>query len=121
MILVAGGTGRLGTFVVNLLVQRGLAVRVLTRDRGRAAHLVGANVEIVEGDIRDLADVRRAVDGVEQVVSAIHGFAGTKNQSPATIDRDGNRNLIRAAREAGAEHLVLLSVKDAAPDHPWIS
>jgi uncharacterized protein YbjT (DUF2867 family) len=118
MILVVGGTGRLGTAVVSLLVQRGLTIRVMTRDRSRAAHLVGTGVEIVEGDVRDAAAVPRAVDGVGQVVSAIHGFAGTKNQSPATVDRDGNHNLIRAAREARVEHLVLLSVKDAAPDHP---
>jgi NADH dehydrogenase len=118
VIFVAGGTGRLGTGVVRLLVQQGRTVRVLTRDRSRAEHLTGANVEIVEGDVRDAAAVRRAVDGVGQVVSAIHGFAGTKNQSPATIDRDGNHILIQAAREAGVEHLVLLSVKDAAPNHP---
>ena len=35
MILVAGGSGRLGTKVVTLLRQRGLVVRVLTRDRSR--------------------------------------------------------------------------------------
>lgn len=118
MILVAGGTGRLGTITVGLLRQRGLDVRVLTRDRSHAAHLIGQGVELVEGDVRDPVAVRRAVGGVRQVVSAIQGFAGTKNQSPATIDRDGNHNLIQAARETGVEQVVLLSVKDAAPDHP---
>ena len=39
MILVAGGTGRLGTLVVTQLAQRGARVRVLTRDPARAAHL----------------------------------------------------------------------------------
>jgi uncharacterized protein YbjT (DUF2867 family) len=119
MILVAGGTGRLGTKVVSLLRQRGLEVRILTRDRSRAAHLIRAGVEIVEGDVADPSAVRRAVDGTGSVVSAIQGFAGPNNNgSPATIDRDGNRNLIRAAREAGSEHLVLVSVWDASPDHP---
>jgi uncharacterized protein YbjT (DUF2867 family) len=119
MILVAGGTGLLGTRVVGLLRQRQLEVRVLTRDRSRAAGLASAGVDIVEGDIADPTAVRRAVDGVTTVVSAIHGFAGPNNTgSPATIDRDGNHNLIQAAREAGAEHLVLLSVRDASPDHP---
>lgn len=118
MILVAGGTGRLGTNVVSLLRQRGLGVRVLTRERSRAAHLAGINVELVEGDVRDPVAVRRAVDGVRQVVSAIHGFVGTRNESPASVDRGGNHNLIAAAREAGAEALVLVSVRDAAPDHP---
>lgn len=117
MILLAGGTGRLGTKVVSLLRQRGLKLRVLTRDRSRATHLTGAGVEIVEGDVRDYAAVRRAVEGTQTVVSAIQGFAGTKDGSPATIDRDGNRNLIQAAREAGVEHLVLVSVWDASPDH----
>jgi uncharacterized protein YbjT (DUF2867 family) len=117
MILLAGGTGRLGTNVVGLLRQRGLSVRVLTRDRNRATPFGGAGVEIVEGDVRDHAAVRRAVEGAKTVVSAIQGFAGTKGGSPATIDRDGNRNLIQAAREAGVEHLVLVSVWGASPDH----
>jgi uncharacterized protein YbjT (DUF2867 family) len=117
MILLAGGTGRLGTNVVGLLRQRGLSVRVLTRDRNRATPVSGAGVEIVEGDVRDHAAVRRAVEGAQTVVSAIQGFAGTKGGSPATIDRDGNRNLIQAAREAGVEHLVLVSVWGASPDH----
>jgi len=117
MILLAGGTGRLGTKVVTRLRQRGLDVRVLTRDRRRATHQAGAGVDIVEGDVRDYAAVRCAVEGAQTVVSAIQGFAGTKDGSPATIDRDGNRNLIRAAREAWVEHLVLVSVWDASPDH----
>jgi uncharacterized protein YbjT (DUF2867 family) len=118
MILVAGGTGRLGTKVVKLLRQRGLEVRVLTRDRKRAAHLVDMGVEIVEGDVGDPAAVQLAVGGTRCVVSAIHGFAGTKNATPATVDRDGNRNLIRAARKAAVEHLVMVSVQDASPDYP---
>jgi len=118
MILLAGGTGRLGTKVVSVLGHRGQELRVLTRDRSRAAHLAGQRIEIVEGDVRDLAAVRRAVAGARTVVSAIQGFAGTKNGSPATIDRDGNRNLILAAREARVENFVLVSVKDASPNHP---
>src|SRR3982074_1004401 len=119
MILVAGGTGMLGTKVVGLLRQRQLEVRVLTRDRSRAADLASAGVDIVEGEIGDPTAVRRAVAGGATARSAIHGFAGPNNTgTPTTIDRDGNRNLIRAAKEAGAEHLVLLSVRDASPDHP---
>jgi uncharacterized protein YbjT (DUF2867 family) len=117
MILLAGGTGRLGTQVVSRLRQRRLELRVLTRDRSRASHLSGEGVEIVEGDVRDQAVLRGAVEGAQTVVSAIQGFAGTKDGSPATIDRDGNRNLIQAAREAGVEHLVLVSVWGASPDH----
>jgi uncharacterized protein YbjT (DUF2867 family) len=118
MILVAGGTGRLGAKVVTLFRDRDQEVRVLTHDPSRAALLSSTGVEIVEGDVRDSESVRRAVAGAKTVVSAIQGFAGTKDGTPATIDRGGNHNLIVAAREAGVEHFVLVSVKDASPKHP---
>jgi uncharacterized protein YbjT (DUF2867 family) len=116
MILVAGGTGTLGTQVVRRLADRGLAVRVLTRDPVRAAALPGS-VEIPSGDLRDPAAVAAAVRGCATVVSAVHGFVGPDKPSPEAIDRDANRTLIHAAAAAGVQHLVLVSVLDAAPDH----
>lgn len=117
MILVAGGSGRLGRAVVDLLLARGLPVRVLTRDPDRTRTVADSRVEIVAGDVRDIAAVRRAVDGAGVVVSAIQGFAGSKGVTPATVDRDGNRNLIQASAEARVEHFVLTSVKDAGARH----
>ena len=117
MILVAGGSGRLGTLLVQRLVARGMPVRVLTRSRPRAAHLSGTLVEIVEGDVRVAADVRRAVDGATVVVSAVHGFAGPGGVSPASVDRDGNRHLVDAAARTGAA-VILMSVVGAAADSP---
>ena len=117
MILVAGATGTLGTEVVRRLADRGEPVRVLTRDPARAAHLP-ETVEILAGDLGDRAAVAEAVAGCASVVSAVHGFAGPGKPSPEAIDRDANRALIRAAAAAGVGHLVLVSVLDAAPDHP---
>ena len=117
MILVAGGTGTLGTQVVRLLADRGEGVRVLTRDPGRAAHLPGV-VETVTGDLRDEATAATAVRGCATVISAVHGFVGPGRPSPGSVDRDGNLALIRAAVTAGVEHFVLVSVLGAAPDHP---
>ena len=61
MILLAGGSGRLGTLVVRRLEARGLAVRVLTRDRRRTAHFEHSQVEIVEGDV-SVSDVAALVE-----------------------------------------------------------
>ncbi|HEX2850402.1 MAG TPA: SDR family oxidoreductase [Acidimicrobiales bacterium] len=116
MILVAGGTGRLGTILVERLTRRGVAVRVLTRDRERAAHL-GASVELVIGDVRDRAAAIAAASGCEIVVSAVHGFVGPAGISPQTVDRDGNANLTDAAKANGAD-LVMMSVVGAALDSP---
>ena len=117
MILVAGGTGTLGSRLVSLLAERGEQVRVLTRDRARAARL-DARAEVAVGDTGHPEALRQAVAGARTVVSAIHGFAGTRGASPASVDRDGNRNLIRAALAAGAGHMILISVRGASPRHP---
>lgn len=115
-VLVAGGTGRLGTRLVHRLLARDLDLRVLTRDAGRAEHLSGG-VDVVVGDVRDADAVTRATSGVDTVVSAVHGFAGPGRVSPKAIDDRGNANLIDAAAAAGAD-VVLLSVVGASPDSP---
>jgi len=117
MILVAGGTGRLGTALVTRLAGRGLPVRVLTRDPARAAHLSAERVQVMTGDVREPASLAPAVRGAGVVVSAVHGFAGPGGVSPATVDCQGNINLIDAAMQAGAE-VVLMSVVGAAADSP---
>lgn len=117
MILIAGGTGTLGTQVVRLLTADRFEVRVLTRDPARARSLEGDLVEIVSGDVRDLRAVERAASDARTVISAIHGFAGTGDLNPRTVDGEGNSNLIRAARTGGADHFILVSVQGAAPDH----
>jgi uncharacterized protein YbjT (DUF2867 family) len=117
MILIAGGTGRLGSVVAARLSSRGLAVRVLTRAPARASHLTALGIEVVTGDVRDRASLAPAVRGAEVVVSAIQGFTGPRGTSPATIDYQGNVNLIDAARSAGAQ-FVLMSVVGAAADSP---
>ncbi len=116
-VLIAGGTGRLGTLVVPALSARGVEVRVMTRDPQRAAHLVSDNVEIVRGDVRDAEDTARAASGAGVVISAVQGFVGSGGVSPASVDRDGNINLIRAASAEGAD-VVLMSVVGAAADSP---
>jgi uncharacterized protein YbjT (DUF2867 family) len=117
VILVAGGSGRLGTLIVRRLTARGLSVRVLTRDRRRTAHLEGSRVDVIEGDVRDAGSLAAAVADVGIVVSAIHGFGDIGNVSPASVDRDGNRNLVNAAAAANAA-VVLMSIVGASAEHP---
>lgn len=114
MILVAGGTGRLGTLVARTLAARGDPVRVLTRDPARADHLASFT-EVVTGDVRRPATLAPAMAGVGLVVSAVHGMVGPRGISPETVDAAGNMSLVDAARDAGAD-VVLMSVVGASPD-----
>lgn len=116
-VLVAGGTGRLGTLVVRRLAEAGRSVRVLTRDSARASHLPAA-AEVVAGDVRDRAAIERAVGGTSAVVSAVHGFAGRDAAGPEQVDRHGNAALVAAAGAGEVGRFLLLSVHGAGPDHP---
>jgi uncharacterized protein YbjT (DUF2867 family) len=114
VILLAGGTGTLGTQLVRRLVARGAHVRVLSRNAAKQP--ASGQVEVVEGDVRDPRSLEPAVAGVATVVSAIHGFLD--KEGPRAIDRDGNMNLIAAAQAAGAEQFVLVSIAGASADSP---
>jgi uncharacterized protein YbjT (DUF2867 family) len=118
VILVAGGTGTLGRPLVRMLAARGETVRVLTRNEHHANALRDTGVEVVIGDVRVAADLASAVQGCTTVIAAIHGFTGPRSADPASIDRDGNRNLIGAALDADVDHMILVSAYGAAPNHP---
>jgi NADH dehydrogenase len=118
MITIAGGTGTLGSALIPRLAERGLPLRVLTRDADRAATRLPPVIETVTCDVRDPEAVRHALAGSSTVISAVQGFGGPDAAGAAAIDRDGNHHLISAARALGVEHLILMSVAQAAPDHP---
>src|SRR6185369_6685619 len=104
--------------VAATLATAGRPVRVLTRDARRAAHLPPSTVDIVEGDVRDRAAVRRAMSDASVVVSAVQGFGGSQADGVRAVDGDGNQNLIAEAVAAGVQHFVLVSVQGAAAEHP---
>ena len=114
MITIVGGTGRLGRLVTARLVAEGREVRVV----GRSAPTTPVpGAEFVAADVRDPATLPAALAGSTVVVSAMHGMDPNGGESPASVDRDGNRALVAAARAAGAE-IVLVSVVGVAADHP---
>ena len=114
MITIAGGSGRLGTVLVDRMAAQGRQVRILSRSPAPA---LSPYVEVVAGDARRPADADRAVTGARIVVSAMSAF-GMKGVTPRQVDRDGNANLIAACERQGVEHFILLSVRGASPTHP---
>ena len=116
MILVTGGTGNLGTELVPLLIRRGIAVRVLTRDPDRARKRMGDDPELARADARNPDSLPEALKGVDAVVSAMTGF-GPGGSGPKAVDYEGNLNLIGAAEAAGVRRFVLVSMHGAAAGH----
>ena len=65
--LVTGGSGFLGSHLVESLLARGEEVRVLVRPTSKVDHLESLKVELVYGDINNIQSLREAIQNVERV------------------------------------------------------
>lgn len=123
MILVAGATGVLGSEIVRGLLAEGRPVRALVRATSapeKVAVLEAAGVEIARGDLRDRPSLDAACVRAEGVISTVT-MIGTAQpgDSFAETDGQGTRNLIDAARAAGAGQFVFVSFDTTrVPDSP---
>lgn len=113
-ILLTGATGKVGNAVTRMLVDRGEEVVALVRDPARARPSLPAEVEPARGDVTDLASVRAAAAGVEGVFNCM-GLFEQWTADPGVFDRvnaEGARNVVAAARDAGARRVVHTSTFD---------
>ena len=109
--LVTGGAGFVGSHLVSLLLERGQQVRVLARDLSRCENLLGQNIELVEGDLRDISSLRAAVRGCQL---AYHCAADYRlwTRDPADLyasNVGGTESLLSACREAGVAKVIYTS------------
>lgn len=112
--LVTGATGKVGNAVARRLAERGDEVVALVRDAARAREQLPAGVELAVGDVTDADSVRRAIVGAEGVFNCM-GLFEQWFPDPGIFDRvnaEGARNVIAAAREAGARRAVHTSTFD---------
>ncbi|GIU73280.1 MAG: dihydroflavonol-4-reductase [Bryobacteraceae bacterium] len=106
--LVTGASGFLGWHVAQALLRRGIPVRALVRNPKAVTDL---DAELVAGDLRDAAAVRRAAEGCGLVfhVAADYRLWTPRPREMYESNVGGTRNVLEAARQAGAERIVYTS------------
>ncbi len=109
-VLVTGGTGFIGgRLVERLILEHKADVRVLVRNFARVPRIARFSVEMLYGDVTNPSDVERAVDGCEVIFHcAALGSKGSK-EIRRLVNVGGTRNVLEAARHAGANRVVYLS------------
>ncbi len=107
MIVVTAATGKLGTHVVNQLLEEVPAgsLRLAVRTPSKAAHWADRGVEVVQADYEDPASLRAAFEGAERVLLISSSAFGQR------LAHHGNA--IEAAVDAGVGHLVYTSLLNA--------
>jgi UDP-glucose 4-epimerase len=115
-ILVTGGAGFIGSHIVEELLHRGDTVRVLDNFSTGIRENLGSfrgNLEILEGDLRDVETVRAAVRDMQQVFHLAAFISVSQSMSDPeacfAINVGGTVTLLEAARQAGARKVVISS------------
>ena len=123
LVLVAGASGRAGTYLVRRLKEQGIPFRAMTRSRAEAGKRLGADfagVDWVECDVRDPAQVAAAMRGVDRVISVIGANTVGDDNSAEFVDYGGVRNLVDAAVSEKVQQFVLLTAIGVTdPAHPF--
>lgn len=113
-ILVTGGTGFMGTYLVPLLLSQGHKVKLLVRNVQKAQELFGDRCEIVHGNIEDIATLEGICDGIEIVyhMAALMGHDSPSKEAFEKFRRvnvEGVRNIIRIAKKGNVRKFIYIS------------
>jgi nucleoside-diphosphate-sugar epimerase len=124
-VLIAGGTGFIGSRVVDELLRKGdHRIVVMTRDPARAVARSG--VEYVRGDVSDAASLEAATSGIDVVIHAVQ-FPNHPVENPRKgwtyeqVDGAGTERMVAAAKKNGVKRFVYLSGAGTRPGRtePW--
>ena len=116
-ILVTGGAGYIGSVLTRQLLEKGYHVRVMDRLMYGGEPIIDMfnypNFEFVKGDVRNRADVERAVEGMDAIahLAAIVGDPACA-QDPElsrTTNFEGSKLLYDVANEKGVQRFVFAS------------
>lgn len=112
-ILVVGATGFLGMEVCRQLTENhknvfGLVRKTAAEEKTKTLKQLG--VQTVEGDLKDNASIKKALQGIDTVIStASSTFSRQEGDSIQTVDNEGQSNLVDEAKAAGVKQFIFVS------------
>jgi uncharacterized protein YbjT (DUF2867 family) len=128
-VLVAGGTGFIGTNVVRelLSLDPGISIRILTR-RAQTANRWGKQVEFTQANVTKPATLPSAVTGVDIAVHAVQ-FPNHPVENPALgwtyleVDGKGTRNMVEACENARVRRFIYVTCagRKSGKNRPWVT
>jgi len=122
-ILLVGGSGFIGTHVAERLVARGMSVRIPTRHRERAKHLLTLpTAEVIEADVHDpkvLSGLCAGMDAVINLAGILHSASGEPyGRQFREVHEELPKQILPACRQQNVHRLLQMSALGAAADAP---
>src|SRR5437868_4035653 len=112
MILVTGGTGFLGSYIIKELIEKNYPVRAIRRATSKLPFYIPKEifdkVEWVEGDILDLVSLEKAMEGVNKVIhsAAVISFLKKEKKWMHHVNIEGTANVVNMALEKKISRLL---------------
>ena len=117
MMLVTGGAGYLGSHLAQELLRRGDKVRIFDI---QSTKYVPEEAEFIQGDMRDLEAVRRAVEGVDTVfhLAFVQSLSKLPERERWDININGTENFLKVSVEKSVRRFVHTSTIEIYGTHP---
>ncbi len=119
-VLVTGGTGFVGSHLVELLLRKGFSVTCLVRNPGQLRWLSKSNVRLVKGDCSDSASLAAAVRN-QSIIFHVAGLTkALRSREFYDINHAGTSNLLAAcsSHNPGLRKFIFVSSLAAAGPSP---
>ncbi len=118
-VCLLGGSGFVGRSIADQATERGIRVRVLTRNAARARALtVLPTVELMQGDPSDEATLAAAFEGMDAAVNLVGILHESRAEPFSALHAELPHKVGRAAAAAGIQHLVHVSALGASDKAP---
>ena len=119
IVLIVGGSGFVGRYVINRLVAQGHRVLVPTRHRDRARHLfLLPTVDVIETDVGDPTVLARLASGVDAVINLSGILHETRQQSFQVVHVELARTIVEVCKAGGVRRLLHMSALHADAEGP---
>lgn len=113
-VLVTGGTGFLGAYIIRELIDKGYAVRAIRRSHLPPVFIapaIGQKVEWISGDVLDVTGLEEAMKGVDSVIHAAAklSFAARDRRELFSTNIEGTANVVNIALEQNIRRFIYIS------------
>ena len=116
-LLVFGGTGLTGGLVVDMALEQGHEVVVLTRDASKFSNR-NQNLEVIEGSATSKSDIEKALKDVDAVIHCL-GIGGKGQGSRTSVVSDSVKAVLAAMKNKGVRRIVCMSNVGAGGSGTW--